>query len=202
MLQQVRTGGGRLDHGAVRREVAAQHRDSGVRLEWFCESCESRRGSNTERRRHSSRSAARSPSTHLASEHRPRPAREVQSAIRRRRKNLPSDTCLKAECQPGTAVDDPSRSKSSRHNGTPIRPAIAIKWITALVEPPMAAFAQIAFSKASRVRICDMREIVAHHLDDASPRHLRQRVAARIDRRNGRIARQAHAQRFHHVGHG
>ena len=36
-----------------------------------------------------------------------------------------------------------------------MRPAIAIRWITALVEPPIAASVRIAFSNASRVRICD-----------------------------------------------
>ena len=34
-----------------------------------------------------------------------------------------------------------------------MRRAIAIRWITALVEPPIAAFTRMAFSNASRVRI-------------------------------------------------
>ena len=34
-----------------------------------------------------------------------------------------------------------------------MRRAIAIKWMTALVEPPIAAFTRIAFSNAARVRI-------------------------------------------------
>src|SRR6267142_5546399 len=33
MLQQVRTGGGRLDHRAIRREVAAEHSDPGIRFD-------------------------------------------------------------------------------------------------------------------------------------------------------------------------
>ena len=37
----------------------------------------------------------------------------------------------------------------------PTRPAIAFRWITALVEPPIAALTRIAFSNASRVRIFD-----------------------------------------------
>ncbi len=37
-----------------------------------------------------------------------------------------------------------------------MRPAIAIRWMTALVEPPMAALVRIAFSKASRVRILEI----------------------------------------------
>ena len=36
-----------------------------------------------------------------------------------------------------------------------MRRAMAIRWITALVEPPMAASVLIAFSKACRVRILD-----------------------------------------------
>ncbi len=36
-----------------------------------------------------------------------------------------------------------------------MRPAIAFRWITALVEPPIAALVRMAFSKASRVRILD-----------------------------------------------
>ena len=36
-----------------------------------------------------------------------------------------------------------------------MRPAMAFRWITALVEPPIAALTRIAFSKASRVRIFD-----------------------------------------------
>ena len=47
------------------------------------------------------------------------------------------------------------RSKSSSFRSTPMRRAIAIRWITALVEPPIAAFTRIAFSKAARVRILE-----------------------------------------------
>ncbi|MNT33160.1 hypothetical protein D3C72_1690720 [compost metagenome] len=49
----------------------------------------------------------------------------------------------------------PMRVQSSSSSSTPMRPAIAFRWITALVDPPMAAFTRIAFSKASRVRIFD-----------------------------------------------
>ena len=52
----------------------------------------------------------------------------------------------------------------------PTRPAMARRWITAFVEPPMAAFVRIAFMKALRVRmwlgrrssftICTMRRPV------------------------------------------
>src|SRR5215469_15446602 len=52
---------------------------------------------------------------------------------------------------------DPKRSQSSRQSGTPIRPAIASRWITAFEEPPIAALLKIAFSMAFRVRILEMR---------------------------------------------
>ena len=45
-------------------------------------------------------------------------------------------------------------SKSSSVRGTPAARAIARKWSTALVEPPIAIVTAIAFSNALRVRIC------------------------------------------------
>ncbi|KQM75402.1 hypothetical protein ASE76_05505 [Xylophilus sp. Leaf220] len=45
------------------------------------------------------------------------------------------------------------RVQSSRSSGRPMRPAIAFRSITALVDPPMAALVRIAFSNASRIRI-------------------------------------------------
>ena len=44
-------------------------------------------------------------------------------------------------------------SKSSRVRSTPARPAIAIRWMNALVEPPSASTVATASSNASRVRI-------------------------------------------------
>ena len=44
-------------------------------------------------------------------------------------------------------------SKSSIVSGTPASRAMASRWSTPLVEPPVAAIDAIAFSKASRVRI-------------------------------------------------
>nr|WP_298326025.1 hypothetical protein [Haloactinopolyspora sp.] len=42
-------------------------------------------------------------------------------------------------------------SKSSRLSSTPSRPAIAIRWMIAFVDPPMAALARILFPNAARV---------------------------------------------------
>ena len=51
----------------------------------------------------------------------------------------------------------PSRSQSSSVRSTPMRPAIASRWTTALVDPPIAPLTMIAFSKDWRVRIFDIR---------------------------------------------
>src|SRR5260221_10119671 len=53
----------------------------------------------------------------------------------------------------GMLADKASKSLSVR--GTPILPAIANKWMTKLVDPPIAALTLIAFSNARRVRISD-----------------------------------------------
>ena len=74
---------------------------------------------------------------------------------------------------------------------TPRRPAIAIRWITALVEPPMAALVRMAFSNACAREYLRNGEIFLHHVDDAPARHAREHVAARIDRGIGGVARHA-----------
>jgi hypothetical protein len=81
-----------------------------------------------------------------------------------------------------------------------MRPAIAFRWITALVDPPIAAFVRIAFSNASRVRIFDSVTF-ERHLDDADPRHVREYVAPRVDSRNRRVVRQRHAERLGEASH-
>ena len=45
-----------------------------------------------------------------------------------------------------------SSSKRSSDSGTPARPAIAIRWMTAFVEPPKARTTVMAFSKDSKVK--------------------------------------------------
>ncbi len=56
-----------------------------------------------------------------------------------------------------TGVASAIRSKSSSSSGMSSSRAIAIRCSTPLVEPPVAAIAAIAFSRASRVMICDGR---------------------------------------------
>ena len=73
--------------------------------------------------------------------------------------------------------------------------------MTALVDPPIAPLTRIAFSKASRVRIFEMRTSSLDHLDDAPAGQVRERVAARVDGRNRRVVRQAQAERLDHRRH-
>ena len=56
-----------------------------------------------------------------------------------------------------SGIPEDNLSKSPRLRSIPILPAMASRWITKLVEPPMAAFTMMAFSKASFVSILDMR---------------------------------------------
>ena len=83
-----------------------------------------------------------------------------------------------------------------------MRPAIAFRWITALVEPPIAALTRIAFSNAVARQDLRQRQVLAHHLDDAHARQVGQHVAARVDGRDRRVVRQRDAQRLGHAGHG
>ena len=46
-----------------------------------------------------------------------------------------------------------SSSKRARLSGTPTRPARASRWMTALVEPPIAISVRMALSNAGAVRI-------------------------------------------------
>ena len=113
-----------------------------------------------------------------------RRARAARPAGRRRNRNPPSGSC-----PDGIRLTRPARRGRAGRNrraseSTPMRPAIASRWMTALVEPPMAALTRMAFSNASRVRICDMRRSSSHHLDNAPARELRKRIAARIDGRD------------------
>src|SRR5436190_524459 len=50
-----------------------------------------------------------------------------------------------------------STSKSSSASGTPRRPAMASRWITAFVDPPIAALTRIAFSNAALVMMAEGR---------------------------------------------
>ena len=71
-----------------------------------------------------------------------------------------------------------------RRARTPMRPAIAIRWITALVEPPIAALASDRVLERLAREDLRQRQVLVHHLDDAPAGHAREHVAARVDRRD------------------
>ena len=95
----------------------------------------------------------------------------------------------------------PQRSQSSSVRSRPTRPAIARRWITALVEPPIAPLVRIAFSKACSGQDVRGLQVVLDHLHDAPAGQMRHHPAAAVDRRDRGIARQRHAQRLGHARH-
>ena len=84
-------------------------------------------------------------------------ARAAPPAGRRHNRSPPSGIGRTASGRPGSGHPgrgDPSRRARARRRR---RPAMAIRWTTALVEPPRAPLARIAFSKAARVRMREIR---------------------------------------------
>ena len=120
-------------------------------------------------------------------------------AGRRRSRSPPSGACPRAAGSPGRAARWPAGRSRRSPSSTPMRPAMAIRWITALVEPPIAASVLIAFSNAWRVRIFDELLVLVDHVDDAPAGHARQHVAPAVDGGIGRVAGQADAQRLDHA---
>ena len=95
---------------------------------------------------------------------------EVASAARagrRRRRSPPSDTRPTGGCCASSGVRRPSASKSSSPRSTPARRAIAIRWMIAFVEPPIASTVVIALRNAARVQDVGRLEVLPHHVDDA-----------------------------------
>src|SRR6266853_1001638 len=89
----------------------------------------------------------------------------------------------------GVVRDSSSKRVSGR--STPARPAIAIRWMIALVEPPMAMPVRTALSKASRVRTFDgfrsSRTISMMRRPDISASAMRRESAAGIAALPGRV---------------
>ena len=83
--------------------------------------------------------------------------RGSRRAGRRRSRSPPSGTGPTASDPRASARRGRSRPSPAASAATPTRPAIASRWMTALVEPPTAPLTRIAFSNASRVRICEIR---------------------------------------------
>ena len=87
-----------------------------------------------------------------------------------------------------------SASKRASGSSIPARPAIATRWITALVEPPADITTRIALSKASHVSTSRGFRSSKHHLDDAAAAGRREPRVARVHRRHRGRAGQRHAR--------
>jgi hypothetical protein len=76
-----------------------------------------------------------------------------------------------------------------------MRRAIAIRWMTALVEPPIAASVLMARQ--------DLRQhqVLVHHVNDAAARIARDHVAPAVDSGIGGVARQSKSESFDHARH-
>ena len=95
----------------------------------------------------------------------------------------------------------PTRVKSSRSSGTPASWAIASRCSTAFVDPPKAMTTAMAFSNASRVRICRAVIPFSSIADDRLAGCAGDAVAAPVDRGWARRAGQRHAQRLGRARH-
>ena len=85
---------------------------------------------------------------------------------------------------------------------TPARPAIAVRWMTALVEPPSASSTRSAFSTDFSLTIALGRELRADQLDRGGAGRFRGAQTIGMHGRDRRGARQAHAERLGETGHG
>ena len=79
---------------------------------------------------------------------------------------------------------------------------MALIWIGALVEPPIALLTTIVFSNASRVRMSDGFRSSQHHFDDAPAGFVGDLAALAMGRGDRRAAGQAHAERLGERVHG
>ena len=93
-------------------------------------------------------------------------------------------------------------SKSSMVRGMLASRASASRCSTALVEPPVAATAAMAFSNAVRVRIWLGRSTAPQHLHHQLAGAAADLVFARVDGRDAGRAQRREADHLHHRGHG
>ena len=96
---------------------------------------------------------------------------------------------------------EPTRSMSSSVSGTPTRPARASRWITALVDPPIADSTRMAFSNASIVRMLLGLQVLPDHLDDSPTGEVSESPASRVRSREGCTLRKRHPERLCHRRH-
>ena len=89
-----------------------------------------------------------------------------------------------------------------QRTGMPARPAMAVRWMMALVEPPMASSTRSAFSIDFRRDDLVGRQLGADQLDGQRAGRFRRAQAVGMHGGDGGGAGQGHAQRFGDAGHG
>src|SRR5262245_59239426 len=102
-----------------------------------------------------------------------------------------------------TGVVSLSSLRRRRSMAIPRRPAIAVRWMIALVEPPRASSTRSAFSNACSGRDPARLGVIGADQGNRDPAGvLGDPQAIGIDRRYGSRARRHHAERLGERGHG
>ena len=200
MAQQLGRGSAALDQRAVGREAAAHDGDAALGRERLVERRDHRRGRATSAPAKPSASVRAGDGQGVAvqraaqlAQHGADPAGVVQLLDEVLARRAARSTSSGVRCEISW--------KRSSVSGTPTRPAIASRWITAFVPPPIAISTVIALSNASAVRICDGGGPSSRELDRARARRLGGARAGGVDGRDRRGAGQAHAERLDERGH-
>ena len=212
VAHQVGRDGGLLDHRAIRGQVAAQNRDAALRTERLLErkddplrSAPARAaGGVLPQRRHAFELLADGPAGD-------RRLVEVQQSAPRqllhdRRDAARVEQLLHVKRAARPQIGDERRL--ARHaveqverQVDPRRPAMAVRWITALVEPPRAIISRIAFSNARCREDVAGSNAGADGGDDLPTGRLGQAETASVRGGDGGVAGQRHAERLSHGCH-
>ena len=192
-----------LDDRAARREVAAQHRHAASGLiGWLRGRITSCPGTSSALATTSrKRAAGDGLRVEVDADRR---ARCISAARRRHSGSAPCSARPTASGRPAPAPRGRVSSNSSRSMRMPGRPAIAVRWTSPLVEPPIACSTTSALRNAASVRIS-----LGFGPPSRSPSRRRRLPLASAKRRRsacgaGIVAahRQRHAQRLDDAGHG
>jgi hypothetical protein len=163
-LQQVRRAGRGLMTHAVGREVAAQHRERALGVDRPVERADDVVVEDL--------GAGEFLAQRAAVDGQRRAVEQVADARHQRRQAAGVEEVLHQVGSPLgrmlaiTGVRAAGASKSSSVTGTPARRAIAIRWMMALVEQPIA-IARRRRSRSARGQQPGGRQVLPHHLDDA-----------------------------------
>ena len=188
---------GRLDDRAVRGQVAVEHGDAGVRLQ--------RLGADPDHLAVPDLGVGQVVDQRPAGHRAARPGRAgpapraARRAGRRPGGSPPSGTGRPAAGRPAAARRRRCGRSRPGVSSTPSRPAMASRWTTALVEPPIAASATIALRNDPRVMTSLGRRCCGHHLHGQPAGVVRPARAAGCRPPACRPGRADHAERLGHA---